>query len=320
VTVADEYLTAATLVLRDAGGDAGLDTLGWWQLVDGLADRDSREAVFALFRAQGRTLASSRALGGLMAQPYAEMLGLEPGSVIATVPRDSPRHGPVHVIVGDPGAARLLIDRPGRGVAVVDAGDAEFRPVVVPGRLVLHEVDLPKVQLSTSATAMGDAEAAAARQRSAFLGRTALALEILGAAEGAVELAVEHARAREQFGAPIGTFQAVRHLLAWATADCTAVERVVAEAVALDVAAPPRYGDIAKALAGRNGRRACERALQVLGGVGFTAEHDHHHFHSRALALDSLLGASPTLTRELGAWRREERGTQQVTSAMLLAR
>lgn len=51
----------------------------------------------------------------------------------------------------------------------------------------------------------------------------------------------------------------------------------------------------------RNGRRACERALQVLGGIGFTAEHDHHHFHSRIFALDALLGTSADLTHQLGS-------------------
>jgi alkylation response protein AidB-like acyl-CoA dehydrogenase len=131
-------------------------------------------------------------------------------------------------------------------------------------------------------------------------------------------LAVEHAQAREQFGQPIATFQAVRHLLAWATTDCTALERVAAEAVVLDEAAPQRYGDIAKALAGRNGRRACERALQVLGAIGFTAEHTHHHFHSRVLALDSLLGTSADLTHDLGRWLREESGGSQLPTALLV--
>ena len=59
-----------------------------------------------------------------------------------------------------------------------------------------------------------------------------------------------------------------------------------------------------KALAGRNGRRACERSLQVLGGIGFTAEHAHHHHHSRVLLLDSLLGTSAELSHDLGAWLR----------------
>jgi alkylation response protein AidB-like acyl-CoA dehydrogenase len=187
----------------------------------------------------------------------------------------------------------------------------------VPGHLSLHEAEVGDGRWPV---AIGEADAARARARSVFLGRVAIGLEVLGAAEGALALAVEHARAREQFGQPIAAFQAVRHLLAWATSDCTAVERVVTEAVVLDAAAPSKYGDITKALAGRNGRRVCERALQVLGAIGFTAEHGHHHFHSRVLALDALLGTSAALTRELGAWRRQEPGDPRISATLLLAR
>jgi alkylation response protein AidB-like acyl-CoA dehydrogenase len=151
-----------------------------------------------------------------------------------------------------------------------------------------------------------------------FVGRLALASEILGAAETAVDLAVEHATHREQFGQPIGRFQAVRHLLAWASADCVAIEAVINKGVTLDESAPPMYGEVVKALAGRNGRKACERSLQVLGGIGFTAEHEHHHHHSRVLALDSLLGTSAHLTRRLGAWLRTDRTDERFAATFLV--
>ena len=77
------------------------------------------------------------------------------------------------------------------------------------------------------------------------------------------------------------------------------------------------FATVAKALAGRNGRRTCERAQQVLGGIGFTAEHDHHHFHSRVLALDGLLGASAALTRQLGAELRSN-GDPGFAAAVLI--
>ncbi|MCB0994822.1 MAG: hypothetical protein KDB21_07010, partial [Acidimicrobiales bacterium] len=47
--------------------------------------------------------------------------------------------------------------------------------------------------------------------------------------------------------------------------------------------------------------RVCERSLQVLGGIGFTAEHDHHRYHSRVLALNAIAGSTAELTRSLGA-------------------
>jgi alkylation response protein AidB-like acyl-CoA dehydrogenase len=74
--------------------------------------------------------------------------------------------------------------------------------------------------------------------------------------------------------------------------------------VRLDAAAPVQFDAVIKALAGRNGRRACERALQVLGAIGFTSDHDHHHHHSRVLALDALLGSANQLTPGLGRWLR----------------
>ena len=52
--------------------------------------------------------------------------------------------------------------------------------------------------------------------------------------------------------------------------------------------------------------------------IGFTAAHAHHHFHSRVLALDALLGSAARLARELGAWWRETRGDPGLPSAMIL--
>jgi alkylation response protein AidB-like acyl-CoA dehydrogenase len=77
---------------------------------------------------------------------------------------------------------------------------------------------------------------------------------------------------------------------------------------------------VAKAIAGRNGRKACERSLQVLGGIGFTTEHEHHHVHSRVLALDVLLGRSSALTHDLGRWLRTEQTDPRFASAILHGR
>jgi hypothetical protein len=311
----DEYLATAAQAMRTSGGVGALDALGWWDLLAHLGETDLRTAVFAVFRAQGRELVSSPALGGLLAQPYLEAAGLEPGTVVATVPRASARDRPVLMAVGDVTHRMLLVDRPGDGATVAEPDAVVLRPVHLPGRLMLHEVD---VDLSRAAVTIDEAPARAARERSAFLGRVALAFEIVGAAEGALALAVDHATHREQFDQPIGRFQAVRHLLAWARTDCVAIEAVAQHAVTLDSAAPHRYDEVVKALAGRNGRRACERALQVLGAIGFTAEHDHHHHHARVLALDALLGTSAALIPRLGAWLRSTGTDPRFASTVLL--
>jgi hypothetical protein len=316
-TTGDEFLAVAGQAMQTGDGADALDALGWWPLLDDLDDADARAAVFAVFRAQGRHLASSPALGGLLAQPYLDPAGAAPGDVVATITRRSPRRGPVTVVVGDVGGRRLLVRRPGHGAAVVDSGAVTLRRVDVPGRLALHEVEVDDATLAQSPT-IDDAAVTEAGPRSLRLGRIAAALEVLGAAEGALALALEHAAAREQFGQPIATFQAVRHLLAWARTDCAAIEAVAHAAVARHLAAPPRFDEIAKALAGRNGRRACGRTLQVLGAIGFTAEHDHHHFHSRVLALDALLGTSAELTPALGAWLRATGDAAGIPSALLV--
>ncbi len=258
----DEFLEVACRALSGSDATRALDSLGWWDLLVDL-DGDSRTAVFAVFRAQGRELASSPALGGLLAQPFLEGTAIAPGSVVAAVRRRSTRRGPVWVVVGDVGERRLLFDDPERGVIVVDAQAVALSPVDIPGRTVVHEVS---VDLSAHQPLLGPADAETAGRRSAYLGRVAAASEMLGAAERAVDLAVEHACNREQFGQPIGTFQAVRHLLAWAKTDCVALDAVVRKAVLMLDGPPPRYDEVVKALAGRNGRRACERSLQVLGG------------------------------------------------------
>lgn len=299
----DEFLAAATRAL-ESDGASGLDTLGWWDLLSELSDVDARRAVFDAFRAQGRTLADTPALGALVAQPWVDHAGLEPGSVVAVLRRQSPTRGTVWNVVGDICERRLLFDVPRRGVGLLEPHAAVLHPVEVPGRLTVHEVvaDIDGV-LPLEGGATTD-EAAAVRALSRYLGRVAASCEMLGAAETAVAMAVKYAGDREQFGQPIGTFQAVRHLLAWATTDCVAIEGAVGEALALMGDPPPRFGDGVKALAGRNGLRACQRSLQVFGGIGFTAEHTHHLFHSRILQLDALLGSSSELARDLGEWLR----------------
>jgi Acyl-CoA dehydrogenase, C-terminal domain len=313
----DELLAGATAAMTASEGPAALDALGWWELLPHLDDVDARAATIAGFRAQGRRLRASPALGALLAQPIALRAGLDPSTTVAAIGRPSVDGGDTWVVLGDPDGRRVLFDRPGHGVVVAEPGQVTLLPIDIPGRASVHEVD---AGLDALPALVGDDEAAPLRARASRLGRIAAAAEILGTAERAVELAVEHATVREQFGRPIGTFQAVRHLLAWARTDCTAIDSVIRKALALHDAPPERDGEIVKALAGRNGRRACERSLQVLGGIGFTAEHEHHHHHSRVLLLDALLGSSAELTHGLGSWLRTTGADPRLTTAVLVGR
>lgn len=314
-TAGDEFLDAAVRAMDVEVGDHALDTLTWWDLLPDLADDDVATAVIGAARAQGRALADTPVLGGLLAHPFTAPLGREPGDCVAAIARRSPTRGVRWVVTGQTGTRPILFDVPGVGVHLVEPGEVQREVVAVSGRLTVAELS---AELDGRAPELDDEVAAPWRARSTYLGRVGAAAEILGAAEQVVALAVEYATMREQFGRPIGTFQAVRHLLAWAATDHVAVDAAVCRAIELRDSPPVRFDEVVKALAGRNGRRACDRALQAFGGIGFTAEHEHHHFHSRVLLLDALLGSSAELTHDLGEWLRTT-GTDPAYPAAVLA-
>ncbi len=310
----DEFLSAAVDVMGSTSGASALDELTWWDLLPALDDDEAAGAVFATLRAQGRRLADTPAVGGLLAQPFLDPAAQAPGACVAAIARTGPS-GDRWLVLGDTGSRSLLFDDPGRGVFVLDGDAVERHPIAVAGGLEVAAVD---VDLEGRAPTIAEADAAPLRARATYLGRVGLAAEMLGAAEQVVANANEYAGLREQFGRPIGTFQALRHVLAWATTDCVAIAATVRRAVELRREPPERFDAAAKALAGRNGRRACDRALQAFGGIGFTAEHDHHLFHSRVLLLDTLLGTSAELTHELGEWLRTT-GTDPAYPAAVLS-
>jgi alkylation response protein AidB-like acyl-CoA dehydrogenase len=121
----------------------------------------------------------------------------------------------------------------------------------------------------------------------------ALALEAVGIGSKAVELAVDYAKEREQFGRRIGAYQAVSHALVDAY---VAVElaRSLAYWAAWSVAEAVDDADravaAAKSQAGEAAVLACERSIQAHGGIGFTWEHPLHRYYKRALWLEGALG------------------------------
>ena len=121
----------------------------------------------------------------------------------------------------------------------------------------------------------------------------ALALEATGIAQRALELGVEHAKAREQFGKPIGTYQAVSHKLADSYVE-TELARSLAYWAAWSVAnedgQAPVAAAAAKSYAGDAAVNACERSIQVHGGLGFTWEHVLHRYYKRALWIQAFWG------------------------------
>jgi len=137
-------------------------------------------------------------------------------------------------------------------------------------------------------------------------GRRALGWWLVGTGRAMLALARAHVLARQQFGKPLASFQAVRHRLAE-----TLVALDGAEAT-LQAATDPFGALLAKAAAGQAALTAARHCQQVLGGIGFTAEHDLHRHVRRALVLDGLLGSARELTREAGALLVEERSAPRL--------
>ncbi|MHC6627768.1 acyl-CoA dehydrogenase family protein [Streptomyces globosus] len=122
----------------------------------------------------------------------------------------------------------------------------------------------------------------------AAVGRTAaavLAAEAAGAAGRVLERTVEYARTREQFGRPIGSFQAVKHRLADLYVQLQAARSAVCYA-----AWDPAQGGLALAQGLEALRLAAGEAIQLHGGIGFTWEHDAHLYFKRAAADELLFG------------------------------
>ena len=132
----------------------------------------------------------------------------------------------------------------------------------------------------------------------------ALAIETCGVARRALELAIEYAATREQFGKRIGVYQAVSHPLADAYTQVELSRSLAlwaAWCVATDDAQAAVAAAAAKAYAADAAVGVCETAIQTLGGIGFTWEHDAHRLYKRALGIQSFGGSSTRLRAEVAA-------------------
>jgi hypothetical protein len=131
--------------------------------------------------------------------------------------------------------------------------------------------------------------------------RRAVGWWLVGSSRAMLALARQHALDRVQFGKPIAGFQAIRHRLA---ETLVAIEGAEATLNLPGVDNPDLTALLAKAAAGKAALTAAKHCQQVLGGIGFTAEHELHHHIERILVLDGLLGSSRELTKRAGAGLR----------------
>ena len=117
--------------------------------------------------------------------------------------------------------------------------------------------------------------------------------EMLGAARRCMEMSVEYAKVRQQFGQPIGAFQAIKHACAEMLLEVENAHAATYYAAwALDAGAPDAAlaASVAKAYVGDASRKVCGSSIQVHGGIGFTWEYDLHLYVKRAKHLEPLYG------------------------------
>jgi len=172
-------------------------------------------------------------------------------------------------------------------------------------RQVLHTTDetrpLGRLAGGERARRLAGAEILAELRRR---GRAALALEACGIARRALELGIEHASTREQFGKPIGVYQAISHPLADTYAEGE-LARSLSLWAAWCVAEDDEQAEVAcaaaKSYAAEAAVAACERSIQVHGGTGFTWEHVLHRLYKRALWIHAFDASPAALRSEVAA-------------------
>jgi alkylation response protein AidB-like acyl-CoA dehydrogenase len=207
------------------------------------------------------------------------------------------------VLVPDGAVADLFVVVAGDGLYAVDAADA----VVTPRTTLDGTRRVADVRFSGAPARL----LASGEEARVLLGRirdrayAALALEAVGVAQRALDLLVAYAKEREQFGKPIGVYQAVSHKasnvyvqlqearsLAYWAAWCVSEDDEMARQACL----------AAKALAGEAAVFACENAIQGHGGIGFTWEHVLHRYYKRAQWIAAFDGPARSQRAEVAAF------------------
>jgi alkylation response protein AidB-like acyl-CoA dehydrogenase len=192
-------------------------------------------------------------------------------------------------VVGATGDRRFIVERDAAGVSIVPT------PVIDATRKQ-YAVKLDGVKVGDDAAFGGEDALAPARVRA----YVALAAELTGIAQRALEWAVDYAKERKQFGRPIGSYQAVSHRCAQMLLE-TESARSATYYAAWAADNQPEIAELAssmaKAYASDAGTRVTGASLQVHGGIGFTWEHDLHLWLKRASADAVTFGDS--------RWHRE---------------
>ena len=193
------------------------------------------------------------------------------------------------LFVPDAGAADTIVVVGRDGVYVVDAHAPGVSITPMAG------IDLTRKLYAVSLTdaAAEKLDAVAGLDRALDIATTALVAEMVGGMQRTLDITVDYAKTRKQFGKPIGSFQAVQHQCADMYLETeSARSAVYYAAVALQEGAADASAavSIAKLYASDACRTVGNRGIQIHGGMGFTWENDLHLYYRRAKASETMLG------------------------------
>jgi hypothetical protein len=237
--------------------------------------------------AAGRHLASAPVVVAIVAVRLLDRIGTADLPGLVTF---SPRPGVGGVARAVPGAAvadRVLV-RHGDDLVLTRPGAAVDRPKQTLSGLALAHVDLTDATVIATGSQADDAFGEAVDDW-----RILTAAALVGLGGRGLQLGVDYAKARHQFGQPIGSFQAIAHQLADAATLVDGAELLAHEAAwASDTRGDRRHGLAAMAFtfASEAARRATDRSLHAHGGYGYTLEYDIQLYFRRAKALALVAG------------------------------
>lgn len=272
---------------------AGLGVLGMLR-PDAGAGLGPIEAALA-FEEFGRHLAVGPLLWSVVSAPLVE--GVAEGTVRVTG-LDSPPGAGTPIVIAHGAEADLVIVAGDDGVSGFDAATLDRAVEGTPFDPLTPTVVVDRLP---PGTVFGDAEQARDLRRHGVL---LSAAALVGVAQGALDVARDYALERVQFDVPIGSFQAIKHLLAdmFVRVELARAQTLAAAAVLAD----PRAGDAdrtlggAKVLAAEAGGANGRAAVQILGGMGFTWDMLPHYHLKRAWVLEHEFGT--------GAWHAARLG------------
>jgi alkylation response protein AidB-like acyl-CoA dehydrogenase len=187
---------------------------------------------------------------------------------------------------GESGICLFLVprDTPGVSIQPLQSIDQTRRPC---------EVTLKNVEVSAAARIADEMKGWKVLSRAMDAACIVLAADGLGGAQRALEMSVEYSKVRQQFGRPIGSFQAVKHICAEMASEIEPARSLVwyaAYAFDHEPRHAARAASMAKARLSDAYSRVTNRAVQIHGGIGFTWEHDMHLWFKRAKWNEAAFG------------------------------